>query len=337
MFTDKKSTCNCYKKGSDKKAYIDWKIRNAVIAYVCPHCGCEMFGDWKTFVSDKDNIRDIFDMPVSEKNTFNSAINPTYYEAEFVKPEIETMQNLKECPCCGTALSHEKGHYIEVLGVALTRYCGLAQMRAANNRVMKAIYTNSNELVEVTGVNAEDGISAIFDFMKEQRSEKEKQYAEEKCNQLIAICDVPVVDMVSAESVEAIKHTPSKLQEYISNLINLETNIYGLSKRLAALYSEQVNRERALIAEKHGVVFAQNHEIEQAKADFERCQEKVKQYELGGGDLTPPTQPQPPVLATPNFLNKKKVLAENEALTAKYQADMAVYAEQVRLFEIKNK
>lgn len=333
VFSDKTPTCKCSKSGSDKKAYIDWKIRHCVIAYVCPNCACELLGDWQTLVSEKDNIRDTFNMSTEEKNKFNSAISPIYYEKEFVRPEIEKIQNMKECPCCGATLSHEKGYYIEVLSIFLSTYNGMAQMRVANNRVMKAIYTNSDKLVEVSGVNTEDGIPAIFDFMKEQRKEKDQQYAEKKSTQFVSSCDLPVMASVSMEILETIKSTSSKLQEYVLNLIKLETNIYALRKRLSVLYAEQVDREKAVIAEKHSKIFKQNDVIEQAKSHYAQCQEKVKQYELGNGDLTPPTQPQAPVMATPGLFNKKKVLAENEALKIKYQTEMTIYAEQVRLFE----
>lgn len=195
---------------------------------------------------------------------------------------------------------------------------------------MKTSYINEGNLV---AVHSEDGISTVFDYVKQQRKECEQRYAEQKCQDFVSSCDLPATNSVSSESIETIKKTSSKLQDYILNLIKMETNIYSLSKRLSVLYAEETNRKTDVVAEKYSSRFEQNERIEQAKRYCSQCQEKVKQYEVGNGDLTPPIQPQPPVMATPNLFNKKKVLAENEALKIKYQTEMSIYAEQVRSFE----
>jgi len=133
--------------------------------------------------------------------------------------------------------------------------------------------------------------------------------------------DIPVPTTVDFSKIDEIKKDVSKLKAYILNLINLENNIYSVTKRLEKLYPTQVDAVRK---EKASYFEFAKH-ISDAEADLEKCRMEVKFYQSLKGDFQYPVKPTPPVLEEPNFFNKKKVLAANEEKQKKYQLDLSNY------------
>jgi len=70
----------------------------SVITYVCPDCGCEIYGQWK---EEFFLLGDFTDFPEVQ----------TIYEGRTGK-EMKEMQGLCSCPVCKGALSKEKGYYV---------------------------------------------------------------------------------------------------------------------------------------------------------------------------------------------------------------------------------
>ena len=331
-FSKEEPECKLMK--SDKVELLRVRFQENAIACVCPTCYTEIFGYWKGIYSlntatdfTSHEHQKHFGLTTEESKELISALSIYNYIFDVMNPEMMPMKNMKECPCCGAELSHEKGYYIEVMSNFRTAF----YERSVSNEPMIDFYARYDKLNNFPT----EGFSAIFDLMKIQRRECEQRNAEQKSAEFVSSCDIPVKNSVSSENLEKIRGTSSKLQEYILNLIKLETNLYSLKKRLPALYAEQSNRKRDVIAEKYSKRIEPNIRVEQATEHYLLCQEKVKEYEVGNGDLIPPIQPKPPVMLAPKWFNKKKVLAENEALKIKYQTEMSIYDEQVRLFEIE--
>ena len=151
--------------------------------------------------------------------------------------------------------------------------------------------------------------------------------------------DLPVVDSVFS-NISAVKGSPEKLKQYILNLIQMESNITMLSKRLTALYSEryvallEVNRINyapvAMAKEQKKTLQKQHDEaVKRHRNRIERL-ESCKSSPPKIEDIPMPTEPMEPQFAKPGLFNKKKVLEHNENLKAQYEKDLKKYEQKCR-------
>ena len=132
------------------------------------------------------------------------------------------------------------------------------------------------------------------------------------------------------------------LKQYLQNAIQIETDYYALSRRLQELLFVQ----QEMTWEKNQALYDNSAELgilsesEKALRDAEDSSEKLKAvpdlwktyYEPNA--VLPPTypklpeRPSQPLLETPGLFNKKKVQAENDAKTAQYKENMAVWEKE---------
>lgn len=183
-----------------------------------------------------------------------------------------------------------------------------------------------------------------YDFTEKDYTEnykklknKQKSYDHEQAKRAVSEyskkCNLPVTG-VHTEKIELIKADTENLTRYILLLIHLENNIYSLEKRLTTLYSRRLSNDRENVFIAHVPDENLLNELEELREKYKKAQNAL--YNLSDNYVPPnisvkkPPRPKKPVLATPGLFNKKKVLAENEALTAKYQAELAEYQRKVK-------
>lgn len=162
--------------------------------------------------------------------------------------------------------------------------------------------------------------------------ENEKE-AEQLVEQFAMNCDVTINKFVHIEEVENIAKMPLKLMEYIKHLIELEMGIYSLKKRLKDIYVQCAVNKRNMTYGRFAFEYEKKMKVEDAELQYQECVEKLLEYKAGKIGCILPQKPTPPVLGIPNMFNKKKVLAENEVLQARYQEELNIYEKRVQYYE----
>ena len=170
-----------------------------------------------------------------------------------------------------------------------------------------------------------------------------REAVEETVDHFVRSVDVPQAIHMSPTTIETIKSDPEHLKKYLLQLIQLECNIYALLSRLPDTYYLQ--KFNGLLVESSKYAFSQKIKghvpsqstqmenqlkgiVKQLENDYAYWQAEISRRgkeKVTISKIACPEKPTPPTLGVPSFFNKKRVLAENEALTAKYNADMAAY------------
>lgn len=315
---------------------IEFEVKynfGAVIAYVCPHCGVELLGHWKDYIVSYKNENDI-KLILDYDRKCQRHLKILFSE------EVSITKKLKECPLCGGKLSKDRGYYIEVCQVSFDDVYGLKYNDLANNELAK-IYTFSDSLYAKYNASGyqdkpswyDKWYQGLFDFMKQSREEAERNSAEQKSQEKNLFFDQPAFLSKTTDEIETIKNTPAKLREYLQNLIKMEVNIYSLSKRLEELYYAQFEANRKTTFGAYLPFYEKKRKIVDTENYLKECLMKIEHYKAGNIGISLPSEPIEPVYKTPNFLNKKKILAENEEIKAKYLLDMKEYEKQLREYE----
>ena len=185
----------------------------------------------------------------------------------------------------------------------------------------------------------ERALGSIVDFV----DGNVREAVEETVVHFVRSADTPQVTYMSPTTIDTIKSDPEHLKKYLSQLIQLECDIYALLSRLPDTYYLQ--KFNGLLVESSKYAFSQKIKekalfqstqmenklkgiVTRLKTDYTYWQAEISRRgneEVTISKITRPEKPTPPTLGVPSFFNKKRVLAENEVLTAKYNADMVAY------------
>lgn len=336
--------------GCTEKNYLPGmkqSFRSYHSGYICPHCGLELFGEWNIF--DGVDYLEYFASDVPEYK--QEAARKKVDEANKIAiPENKKMQEeavafslLKECPCCGGLLEHEPMFFIQVETV----WCGGDWERDnfffKNNVCHYApnwsILGTDAALQAIWKVNTVDN---MFDYLHEQQQGIGEKKAVVAIAELSDRYDTPLSVKVNQEEVSIIKSDSKKLQEYFLKIINIEKNIHSIKQRLFFLFSSsyKVNQE-ATLAQFYPLMSEKQHvydAIDDLNMEFRRKSNEITELKqrreyLSTVSVVPlsvampikPIEPTKPVYATANLFNKKKIAAENDAKTEKYNAEVALY------------
>lgn len=321
------------KKGRE---YLDWtEVINAIdvmhlprfcsvektrkeaydLAYYCKNCGCHLQGKWKEqrialdhvghactdgckSTHDCENIRKII------KQWEEQYSKPIWNECR--KEKIELAQ-LTHCPICGAELNRGPGFFFA--NVIRSEHPMFSDVQVSE-------YSYTHTLLPST-------------------IQKEKELLEQKAEQFSLSCDIPAPFAISSDHAEAICTSPARLKEYLQHLIEMEIGIYSLISRLKTLYIQQADIQRSVVRDRHLPLFTKRNEIEVAESVLLQKIKKAERYMSGQTGIAFPSKPNPPILTTPNLFNKKRVLAENEALKAQYQSELKAYEDQLSKCEAK--
>ena len=189
---------------------------------------------------------------------------------------------------------------------------------------------------------SEDESFDLMRFYREKLSEEERT---EHVHQIIETETSLAESSVSNPSQKNTPLTPEALKLYLYNLIQIETDILALTRRLRDLYFLQreysckknqfLNTKKELLA---------LEEAKLAHADAVRFRDGIKGNDdywqqfypailsAKGQESLPEEPPKPgePVLEKPGLFNKRKVTAENERKMTAYQAALAAWESDVR-------
>lgn len=312
----------------DEQKKMKWSLK--VQWWYCDKCNTGIYAPYQRIRCDGDYDRDIYDS-AKDGIALNARLNANGRMAcPFCKSNCQDIFYLEE-----TVNPMDD----DALPTRVRNHSGRAIYLAWNKEVL-----SDNHIDRYNRWCTSRLIAALAKDLN-----REKLDIEEETERQILAADVPVTEEASLNLTEIIKSDTECLQSYIFHLIQLENNIYTLKKRLPDLrYAQKINREtiamsaecRAENAKSNLLSFAEA--LKAAEEAHKRAEDAVNALQSSGVphaqySLVPhPVRPKEPVLEKAGLFNKKKVLAQNEALTAAYQAALKAYEAECRRCDEEN-
>lgn len=324
--------------------------------YICKHCGTEYF--WETPLAnyverpqcldfycglmnnppELQKAHDEYSRKWDEMTAFNKKAESKY---------VDAIKMNRSCQICGAPLKQEKGFFLYESHYLKQFEKDKEMMWLRSDTWLKEHYGVFSGKHDIPYLRLSPCDQLFYD-LADIRENIERQQAENdtvsfatRCNQVVATGNPTAAAEIKADS--------EKLKELILHLIHLENNIYSLEQRLPELYYQRLLNDREIVFSSHFPAVKRKEKLAKQRAEVDALKADVdKHRRLVEGALVAirnaktqepevyvpePVKPNEPTLATPGLFNKKKVLAENEALMAKYQADMEKYYIQVSVCE----
>ncbi len=352
QFEDLKNQYNIPNKYTQALSY---RREEYIICYICPHCGVEIYGEWiypflvNYLIGSKNQYH------ISSENQFPNAYNNTVfsqYDNDTINAFIDNCNvnyitalaeeavyvgTLKKCPICNNDLTPEKPYAIQSLhGIPfykkLKSFENELNFNDAGTRISPE-KTISYGRVENSHISRDSFLYSPnegFEKLKPNIDEKIKEQASCKLNNYID----------SINSFISPKHLISvNLKEYISNLINLETNILSLTQRLQELYYFKIINNINVTFEENFQLYdlrlaieSQKKKLTKAKTTLTKFKNKPIEFKVHNY----PPKPEYPKLLKAYFYNKRKVEKKNQELLNDYQQKILLYEEEVKRCDILN-
>lgn len=312
------------------------KVHTYTYAFVCKQCGAEVYSEYE---HEKYGLSgEIWDLErkaektnsVQERNAIEQELITIRkkHQASSTHKALATERfyaaiNNGTCPICGTKLLQEKGYFCsdrEIFDAENKKLDYYQKDRLARERYGIMHYFQFDEMT----------VDDKFRLLERVRKEQRKQEAEELQGNYSQTCDT-FVPSKNPTTIMAVKTNTESLKTYILNLIRLENNIYSLQQLLPDLYYRRLENDPVVMFEAYSPVYQAWEELKglrEACYDALEAIERAKVYQPVI-DIDYPQKPSTPVLKKPGLFNKQKVLAENEALTKRYQSEMAAYQQDV--------
>lgn len=324
-----------------------------IIAYHCPHCHYDIVSEWyKDFrIFYFEVWGEIFESSFSLKQQDElKRIDIGIYQAQKNKKmaEFNEVLNMESCPVCGRQLSKNKGYLI------VKPFVGDEETQAKKLPFVNMDEKKKDELYRKFKSGDLQAWHVCIDIMKKIRNKEKKENINVKVSKLHNSFDISPVVSVSPDDIYKMKNSPEKLKEYINHLIKMEMNIYSLSRYLENLYDHQavlmedvmstmyanIPYELAKIKEEEHQIQSLKDVVSEKEKNYKKCRNTLEQCKANQSYFNSylpkaPTQPTQPVFRTPGLFNKKKVLAENEMLAARFEKEKQDYAKAFQEYEIE--
>lgn len=335
-----------YAFNDNKPLFFNNKNKPFIMIHYCAHCNSEIIGEWT--MNEKGKIK------VTQKQ------------------EVIRFSNLRECPVCGGELKENIHHHFAnldpsfALGYFRSKPCedikrdfhslvekfsvdyadlpnDAGHSLRAGQKVITAdgpvvIMENRPEHSQIWVRCHDNTTESILSFLEYFRLQERDQAVEIKLNQLI---DKNLSNSENTSIGDIESKSNFNLKKYLEQLLLIEKNIFSVSKRLRELYLLESGAEKDAIASEKIPLLDDKKIIERAFEDYKSLESKNVEDEIKKEDFRPlypkvpkmPKKPKAPILATPGFFNRKRVLAENALLTEKYDEELETYNAAVEKFE----
>lgn len=318
-----------------------WRQMEYSFSYVCKNCGSELL--WKyPFPYTMDELSQWeYEQAKNEieEHRENHREHPNIYDAKGLGEHEKRFARMTErwekerrmsqiknnayarykaayantlCPICGAQLIREKGYY----------------MPAYDTREASGIdwYKSYDALWGLCDAKKK------FAFMTKARNSIEHDKICSSVSEYSKSCDQYVAPKISSESAN-IQQNCESLKSYILNLIHLENNIYSLKQNLADLYYRRLVNDRIVVFSVHSPAYETKKKLDVLRTAYQDALDTVgaaKSSPLPVISVNYPSKPTAPIYGTPGLFNKKKVLAENEELSRKYEEALDSYRKEVQ-------
>lgn len=339
---------NCYNALARDSRCVYEVANERSVVYVCKSCGAELYGAVM--------FPNIYNAPISDLKSCKEHCAKYHWqfksEAEHQKAqeildealvcateerelaqqaaiaaraEYEKAENIEKCPICGAQLIRDKGYFLPDVNFWEESHKRIEKDYWLRSRMLKEEYGFDFLHFKKLSTYAEK-FKAIIPF----REEKNRAQAKADANAYVKSFDLFVAANVPAKTSE-IKGNLDLLKQYILHLIRLENIIYSLEQQLPELYYQRLYNNPSVVLSVHEPAYRIRMELEELRAVYQEALEAASAAETYQPDTVHyPSAPAQPVLGKPGLFNKKKVLEENEALTAKYQAEMEAYQNECK-------
>ena len=317
------------------------------IVHYCPHCNTLTCGEWATEKPHK--------LKSTIKQFANTKICPVCNGAYDENEKHHFVREISDDPFYygrnmfywdSLYLYVLRGESFDELGISCDEFDMLQEGEKIFTdfgpaTVVEKLYPDSKENSKIRlkyDYCYKDILKSIAAMLNYYHSKKHNQIAENKVEAFANGC---IKESKNTIETSAQKSDNFILKEYLKQLITIEKNIFSLSKRLKELYFENVTAEKdAFVSEK----LATSSNTGALNRALELCETLKKKNVVNGIKITDfpitypklpkkPQMPKEPVLATPGFFNKKRVLAENMVLTEKYEKELESYNLAVEKYE----
>ena len=288
------------------------------IHYICPNCATHIQSEWE-YISGVENRltesayslydyeEDDYEDSIKFKKQLEKLISKNIGE---IKKEVKKIANIGNCPVCNaelikkfpyTTCDENFNKYIDKFNSSIRWYKECEESYPSKLRGYFAIREAQAEILEKEWVNPH--LDRYSDY--------------------IQMCDaIPLPKPLKAEK------SIGFLKEYLLNLINLETNILCMSKRLKELYLLRGENDRDVAYEQGLPIFNFVKEIEQKNAaliDLKQEKQDFENQPPAFKTVKYPPEPIKPEMLKANFFNKKKIAALNAQAEAEYQETIKKY------------
>lgn len=279
----------------------------SIVLYYCPICGTEIYGLWKVG-------RPILTYPRDERPRLEEYFNN-------LKEEMKEFVGLKNCPICNGTLSHERGFAASCL-VLPDQFCSYEDK----------LWRKSLPNVDSSKIDTQ------YEKMAFWRNFEDRDAGIKAGNKLCEMFDKPSNTHSSTTIVKSIKDSPNELQRFLQELIDIENTIYGLKKRLFELYINRIKNDRAVKANAYTKKFAKYQVNRETVKEFYEIELKIEEYtglidQIKNTGVTKVKKPEPPILQTPSWFNKKKIEAENKKSLTEYHHALEKYETETKRLE----
>lgn len=276
------------------------------IVYFCKQCGTELFGEWAPF----------------DKEAKHKSKAEQSRKIDKMAEEFQKVEKMDKCPICGAPLSRNFGDYI-YLDMS---YC----LHDRSGRC-----PDFNKTIEDYHINVlEISVDHICNAMQKIRQKQQHEEADRMADALFTKYESSEVSTVIS-GYEKIKESTDTLKGYFLHLIQVEANIFSLVSRLKALYAQRMDVDRDAYFSTVKPLMEARRKIEARQDDLTKHENALKTIlstrpqTIELPEPKKPSQPTEPQYAQPGFFNKKRVLAENAELKAKYEQALVQYANQM--------
>lgn len=295
----------------DPNLFFESSVDDLFDVYFCENCGTEVFAHWhsydKAYIAQQSSLYRGFRKynDSDEAKRINAKYERHRKSCEKEQKQLLASDAVKKCPVCRSAFSSIQAHDDGIsfdLDVALE-------------------YEILHEKFELR--------------LEETAKEDARSFAE---NTSLQCFPAPVTD---TGKITAIKSDSEQLKAYILSLIQLETNIMTLPKQLEKLYyqlaliqSKVRIIDAAPMVEQYQRIAESRSKRQSAEQAHQRSLDRLATCKATHPNPTCPPEPQKPIVPIyqkPGLFNKKKINAENDALKAKYEAEMQEYEFKMKL------
>lgn len=308
-----------------------WSSReNLFLFYICPSCRAELYGHWRwneNFYVDYELLPD--QQRTAAEKIHDKVIKDRDRYSKLIGEEFKQILELSRCPICNAELKKEWPFMVRDED---DRVPGMFRDRSGrvpeNNRLPYPI--DLHNIYNVHRINRENWEELCwfkhdFPIVHDEIHKSELHAAKADTDAFCESCDIVQPDQAPNASV---KDSLENLKSYISNLINMESDIISLTKRLEQLYFERSQNAKDLSFQRNYPLYDLKSKYSDEKEQLEKSKSsltKAKKRDVKPEEVIFPLAPAKPILKTPNFFNKKRIALENEQLTAEYEKRLERY------------
>lgn len=299
---------------------------------ICPNCCRKLYTQWIYFEAIPFGNRERLDYEILESlESLERLANRHKMLCKEEKDQFSIINRKeKKCPVCGSPL-------VGVISKSRTN-----SLHAGNLRAFDMFYSKNVREIDL-----------LFDELLKEWPPKvdtslAPDYAESKLR-TFDILNSRAKDETKLLDAQSILSNTEQLKKYIHSLLVLESGILSIQKRLKSLYEQRYINDFDVRIINQTPIVETTHRIEKDSQEFvlasQEYQNSLNQLDIHRSarptpvEIPEPLQPVKPEYKTPGFFNKKKVLAENEALESKYIQELQEYERKSaqRLLDIEKR